>query len=67
MANFVQIGEYAVNMDHVVTVQFAPAAVELVFDFAVALEDGPYFVSFTGEDRDAFLAWWENDAAGYRA
>ena len=70
MAKFVQIGNRAFNLEHIITVWFdvqdwGDPRTEIYFD-AHGVE-GPQSLGLVGDEAQAFKAWWENHADVYHA
>jgi len=73
MAQFVQIGNRAVNIDMVASVEFEmvmlPTSEELpvvyLYSIPVSLDDVPRIASFEGDDYEHFKSWWDNHSCVY--
>ena len=69
MAQFVQIGNRAVNMDLVASVEFEmtmlPTNEELpvvyLYPIPVRSDDEAWIISFEGDDYEHFKSWWDNN------
>ena len=57
---FIDIGDYSINLDHVVNVYtWAPGLLEQVsITFDVLDGDNPLYLTFRGDDAIAFKEWW---------
>lgn len=62
---FLQIGDRAIAIEHIVYVYFAKDRVGIELD--VLDGDSPSVYVLKGNDHKAFLKWWEHKADVYKA
>ena len=72
MAKFVQLSdEYAFNPDHILEVTIDDTdncvTVNFIAVLSTAEDSALHWRDFVGDERKAFLAWWEHKAEVYRA